>query len=652
MRSFSVLALCLLELACNPGFGLDSFGSSRLAVGARCSSSAECASGVCSEHVCCKETCDATSTCALAGKEGDCTPRPIGASCSDSARCANAADGSAVPCVDGVCCASACDGLCQSCAVPGHEGQCRDAPDNTDARGQCDKCWACYSGACAPATVGTDPKGACAAEGAAQGLELTCSAKQACAPKLGSACATTADCALGECIGDRCLLGEVESVFVFPMRQASTGRYLGGMAVDSSGALSILFTEEQIIRAESSVSVVDHSLGIATRSAEGFWSGRRFLTDKMGYERPIPAAITALGRWRYVVSYSQSVSLAEDDGTGHCKPAPPPSGKSIDPTVVPCGVFGRLIGPDGESGDFEVISPKAYSWVGWIGLITLSSGDLALGYHTGKELHLRIRSSATNGWGDEILVAKTSDPDGSFWYPRLLKIGDGGVFVFNDHWSTQIEGLHLNAVPFDATGALGSASKMPAIAASNACSPACGADSYCDDSESPPICASGTAELSCDARGLEAAPVADQQGDGVLAAFQCRPYGSGLVHTATWRPSTGWSAPERPPASAKFSNLWPTPVPFPSSSWPWIFGGNWPMWSNMGFVGLSWKKSDSSEYDSAGGFTLVSDAVTMSELVTGRSPADEPIMAGVPIWYFSDGMPPLTPELLVYRYHR
>jgi hypothetical protein len=202
--------------------------------------------------------------------------------------------------------------------------------------------------------VGTDPKGACAAEGAAQGLALTCSAKQTCAPKLGSACATTADCAMGECIGDRCLLGEVESVFVFPMRQASTGRYVGGATVDVSGALSLLFTEEHTALsvdcsscsttncsqfdscASTSIDLVlDRSLGIAKRSVDGTWKGRLVFTDT-SFWGPIPAAIVSLGRWQYVVSYSFGAS---SKGGENCDAVSSSSSREVDSMAVPCGIF-------------------------------------------------------------------------------------------------------------------------------------------------------------------------------------------------------------------------------------------------------------------------------------------------------------------------
>src|SRR3990172_1515406 len=122
MRSHPLL-LPLLALACSPGFDITPYstGQSRFPIGAKCESSGECASSICADKVCCVHEYESFASCGVSGHEGDCTPRMLGASCSDSAPCAPAADGSPVPCVDGVCCEGTCDGLCQSCAATGHE---------------------------------------------------------------------------------------------------------------------------------------------------------------------------------------------------------------------------------------------------------------------------------------------------------------------------------------------------------------------------------------------------------------------------------------------------------------------------------------------------------------------------------------------------
>ena len=640
MRSHTLL-LPLLALACSPGFDITPYstGQSRFPIGAKCESSGECASSICADKVCCVHECESFASCGVSGHEGDCTPRMLGASCSDSAPCAPAADGSPVPCVDGVCCEGTCDGLCQSCAVTGHEGQCRDAPDNSDARAQCGKCWACFSGACAPATVGSDPKGLCAAEGDTQGLSLVCSAQQQCAPKLGSACKTTADCALGECIGDRCLLAEVESVFVFPMRQASTARYLGGATLDSSGAISLLFTEEQVFRDCSGCTPavcssscygklwhLDHTLGIATRSSTGVWTGRRVFSDRYD-SGGMPAAIASLGRWLYVASYSGHLSRNSGE---NCDAAPPPLGNAVDPDAVPCGIFGQLIGPDGAEGPFETITHRGFvgseAGLVWIGLLALPNGDLALGYATGDAIFLKLRNASMHLWGEETTVAKPAQAEAYFDRFQLVQIDGGGAFVYREHSS--LDAPHMGLTPFDGDGKVGARSNLGPV--------------------------SGMSPTHCDARDIKAAAVADAGGDAVLAVFRCscnyplsdQCRSDDLSFLATWRDVTGWSAPLMSPASARLSDLGPLSIPFPSSSWPWLLGGNW---SNISDVGLSWQRNGSTDYDSAGSQALLPGAV-LSDLVAIRGADGEPILAGIPAW-IDFTLPSLAPDLLVYRYH-
>ena len=77
-------------------------------------------------------------------------------------------------CVDGVCCAVAsCSGVCQSCAVPGHEGTCFQAAAGTEVAGSCSSTQAC------------DGSGNCKA-------------------KNGTTCANAGACASGFCVDGVC----------------------------------------------------------------------------------------------------------------------------------------------------------------------------------------------------------------------------------------------------------------------------------------------------------------------------------------------------------------------------------------------------------------------------------------------------------------
>jgi hypothetical protein len=139
----------------------------KAALGAPCAGSANCLSGQCADGVCCASACgDPCASCALAGSEGTCTPRPAGAtpkascggyrcgggstscpsSCTKDADCIDGAYCSATGvctgraslgapcasgdecgsghCADGVCCDQACDGSCGVCNAAPHVGTC------------------------------------------------------------------------------------------------------------------------------------------------------------------------------------------------------------------------------------------------------------------------------------------------------------------------------------------------------------------------------------------------------------------------------------------------------------------------------------------------------------------------------------------------
>ena len=168
-------------------------------LGTACTDARECATGFCSDHVCCNGACDQTcqkcgadgkcvpvisaedpGTCDDANVRGDCTERPCkcnaagtctagsGTICDFSSQCG---DPGAI-CVDHVCCKSACDAKCWSCAA--------------SKTGE-------LSGTCAPVLDRTDPDDDCS--GATE-----CNGNGACyAVANGRACNGNYECASGYC---------------------------------------------------------------------------------------------------------------------------------------------------------------------------------------------------------------------------------------------------------------------------------------------------------------------------------------------------------------------------------------------------------------------------------------------------------------------
>ncbi|MBI2393103.1 MAG: hypothetical protein HYV09_26195 [Deltaproteobacteria bacterium] len=101
-------------------------------LGKECSSDTMCASGHCTDGVCCGvASCEAGSSCANPGKRGTCS-KSLGATCAAGAECGSGF------CVDGVCCSGACDGQCEACDVAGRIGTCW--PVSGVPHGARDKC--------------------------------------------------------------------------------------------------------------------------------------------------------------------------------------------------------------------------------------------------------------------------------------------------------------------------------------------------------------------------------------------------------------------------------------------------------------------------------------------------------------------------------
>lgn len=100
----------------------------------------------------CSTPCEDTLTCDVGDDDGD-TGGGEGANNGLGSSCQSPDDCDEGSCIDGFCCASStCDGVCVSCGVEGHEGQCvpmlAGSQDDTCGDGRCDG-----SGSCAIGTV-------------------------------------------------------------------------------------------------------------------------------------------------------------------------------------------------------------------------------------------------------------------------------------------------------------------------------------------------------------------------------------------------------------------------------------------------------------------------------------------------------------------
>ena len=171
-----------------------------------CTTNSECLTGFCRNNVCCQSVCDGLCmSCSLAMNgiaDGTCSATLGGLEtnnecegptvCNGNGGCYNGATGAACSegfeCVTGtcvragICCDKPCDGLCQSCMLAGHIGQCTYIASDTDPRNECAGEAVCNgAGLCKqPATSATPP------------------------PTIGTACSSDGDCRGGICCGGKC----------------------------------------------------------------------------------------------------------------------------------------------------------------------------------------------------------------------------------------------------------------------------------------------------------------------------------------------------------------------------------------------------------------------------------------------------------------
>lgn len=341
--ALAATAACKRDTSLPP---LDSAAKGRL--GEACTADRLCASKFCVDGVCCAARCGVTEICDAPASKGQCVQRPLGAPCSGAGQCPTGF------CVDGVCCSAACDGLCQYCAAGGSAGTCLGAADNTNPRGDCGHCQACFGGFCLPALAGTDPDRHC-------GGSLVCAGDGSCGTPGGGSCdAAAPPCASGACTGGVCMASDFELLRAGEMNPAANERYLLASSIDVDGALSAVFVEHQVVLVPGSnpgdppseVNVED-DLFFAHRDPAG-WHATN-LTPFFGWDRDYGlAALAGVGHFTLLAGYSaQSENRFCEDADGN------PARCCLFLENAACGLYGQWIGPGGATAGQEILDPAA-----------------------------------------------------------------------------------------------------------------------------------------------------------------------------------------------------------------------------------------------------------------------------------------------------
>jgi len=169
--------------------------------GVSCTANGDCASGFCTDGVCCQSECGGPcETCNQPGKAGSCEPHPDGVDPEQDCLGAQKSDGP---------CAGRCDGN-RACKMPGADTSCgaTSCTNGKQTGSACDGAGVCAVAqkACAPFICsGSQCATACT-------LDLECAdpgsycKAPACVPKLdlGAACTKSTQCKSGSCVDGSC----------------------------------------------------------------------------------------------------------------------------------------------------------------------------------------------------------------------------------------------------------------------------------------------------------------------------------------------------------------------------------------------------------------------------------------------------------------
>ncbi|HEY3446163.1 MAG TPA: hypothetical protein VGK67_07350 [Myxococcales bacterium] len=363
------LSGCAPWQACNLANHLGTC-TNRRELGEVCTSDADCPAplgelaGHCEKGVCCVRKCAQWEACVDGGQRCE-APRSLGDSCAAASECPPP-PGSAVGfCVDGVCCDQACTLGCRSCARPGLEGACGLQEFNSDLRQECGTCQACFWGNCEPAIVGTAPKEECG-----PGPEEVCDIVGLCGLAGGAACTLEGEtCAVGSCLGDRCLRVAVEKISAEGLSSRAVRRDVYGF--DQNGVGDSVAVVEELVISESG-SYAQRTLLLLQKVDGGDWAAAPLdacseaspgSTDPRDLFPMFAGAAVMQGRTAYVAGVRNS-------NLGWCE--------LLDPGDTRSGVWGQTVAFNGERGALEEIDAAAYTT--WVVLRTHPQFGLAAAY--------------------------------------------------------------------------------------------------------------------------------------------------------------------------------------------------------------------------------------------------------------------------------
>ncbi|MBS2029878.1 MAG: hypothetical protein JST54_18395 [Deltaproteobacteria bacterium] len=339
--------------------------------GNACADAGECESGFCKDGVCCSADCPASQRCDLPGSVGHCEFRPFGEACDGGQMCPGG------NCVDGVCCTEPCDSRCQTCNGS-QPGTCELAADDTDPRHECagTPCSACFSGACAPVTPGSDPDSSCPSD-------KTCGIDQQCGGFDGGECSSSAQCAVGSCIAGACLHLDDEVVAASTMNPTADARDVVGAALSEKGDQAILFTESKndfSLGGDGGlvVSPDENEVFLALHPVGGAWSAvPLFAHGKLASSDLLPA----LGRVVFLGRQALAVTQREPD-----------DGVTCATTQHPCGMVAVAAAFTGEVGHLEEFDRSAVQ-VTSVSAIVDTQGHVAVIYADARGFHVRLRTA-------------------------------------------------------------------------------------------------------------------------------------------------------------------------------------------------------------------------------------------------------------------